>query len=106
MEDNDEASKLKCLRAVELVRMYFDNRPFKEGAAVNELQSAYDHCMEIMETVTMREIDLLWKLRRLPYFFDKMIDKFIEDNLSWWKFNEPNKQLNDLLKFGRKPEDK
>ena len=45
----------------------------------------YDKCMEILDTVTVDEIDILWQLRHMPRFSKKIIVNFIKENYEYYK---------------------
>lgn len=69
----------------DLLAIYNCKRQYKTNL-VDELQNCYDKCMEILDTVTVDEIDLLWQLRHMPRFSKKIIEKFVKENYEYYKF--------------------
>lgn len=80
----------------DLLAMYFNNRQYKTNL-VDELQNGYDKCMEILDTVTVDEIDILWQLRHMPRFSKKIIVSFIKENYEYYKAH--NFKAADIVKY-------
>ena len=93
-----ERQRLDNSSVADILQSYYNNTPYSSDC-VSRLQYYYDKCTEVLDDITMAEIDLLWQLRRVPKGFQNMILNFVQNNYQLWQ-SKACKSI-DIIKFGK-----